>query len=340
MKQSLTELKKLAFSAIDVSDSLRELGSVRLAFLGKKGRVTHQLKALSNLSSEERPKAGQAINQLKQAIQDKIQSKKHSLEQKLISEKLASERIDVSLPGRKAASTGSLHPVSSVRLRIENYFSTLGFDIVSGPEIETDYYNFKALNFPLGHPARTMHDTFYLESSLLLRTHTSPVQIRVMGSKPPPFRLIAPGRVYRCDFDLTHTPMFHQIEGLMVDQNSTFAHLKGILKDFLDYFFEKEVTLRFRPSYFPFTEPSVEVDVQCIYCQKNELCRICKGSTWLEVLGAGMVHPNVLHSVDIDPDEYSGWAFGMGIDRLAMLRYNIQDLRTLFENDQRFLEQF
>ena len=271
-------------------------------------------------------------------MQDKIQAKQIKLKEKTLADELGKEAIDITLPGR-GKSVGHLHPVTRAMQRIEDYFAQLGFDSVSGQEIETDYYNFDALNIPTHHPARAMHDTFYFDEKTLLRTHTSPVQIRYMLEHKPPLRMIAPGRVYRCDSDLTHTPMFHQVEGLLIDEHTTFADLKGILKNFMAYFFEEDLAIRFRPSYFPFTEPSAEADIACVKCH-GKGCRICKNSGWLEVLGCGMVHPNVLKAGGIDPERYSGFAFGAGIDRLAMLRYEIDDLRVLFENDDRFLQQF
>ena len=262
-----------------------------------------------------------------------LQLKEQELQQKLIA-----EQIDVTLPGR-GQHVGSVHPVTQVRLRVNDYFSRLGFDIIDGPEIETEFYNFEALNIPSHHPARAMHDTFYFGDGRLLRTHTSPVQIRTMEKRTPPLRLIAPGRVYRCDSDVTHTPMFHQVEGLFIDKNATLAGLKGLLHDFFAQFFGRELAIRFRPSYFPFTEPSAEVDIECTQCS-GKGCRSCKYTGWLEVLGCGMVHPNVLKAVNISPEDYQGWAFGMGIDRLAMLYYGIDDLRMMFENDLTFLKQF
>jgi phenylalanyl-tRNA synthetase alpha chain len=293
---------------------------------------------LANLSAEEKPKMGQLVNQVKQTITTAIESKMYALKEEQLAEKLNSERIDVSLPGR-AFESGSLHPVTLVKARINDYFSRLGFDIIEGPEIETEFYNFEALNIPGHHPARAMHDTFYFGDGRLLRTHTSPVQIRAMEERTPPFRLIAPGRVYRCDSDVTHTPMFHQVEGLLIDKQATLSGLKGLLEDFFAYFFGRPLAVRFRASYFPFTEPSAEVDIECTQCN-GEGCRMCKFTGWLEVLGCGMVHPNVLKAVNIDPEEYQGFAFGMGIDRLAMLYFGIDDLRMMFENDLNFLSQF
>jgi phenylalanyl-tRNA synthetase alpha chain len=260
------------------------------------------------------------------------------LEKEALDAKLAAEAVDVTLPGRGQA-TGGLHPVTMTLQRIEKLFSQLGFEVAEGPEIEDDYHNFEALNIPESHPARAMHDTFYFDNHTVLRTHTSPVQIRVMQEKKPPLRVIAPGRVYRCDSDLTHTPMFHQIEGLLVDEDVSFAQLKGILDEFLRRFFERELAVRFRPSYFPFTEPSAEADIQCVHCN-GAGCRVCSHTGWLEILGCGMVHPNVFKHVDVDSEKYTGLAFGIGVERLAMLRYGVSDLRLYFENDLRFLEQF
>jgi phenylalanyl-tRNA synthetase alpha chain len=310
---------------------LAALEQVRVHFLGKKGSVTELMKTMATLAPAE-------VNDLKVAIQSLLQDKQLQLQHSALNEALERDAVDTSLPGR-GVGVGHLHPVTQTRLRIEAFFSGMGFDIVSGPEIEDEYYNFDALNIPAHHPARASHDTFYLENGSLLRTHTSPVQIRYMKTHKPPFRMVAPGRVYRCDSDMTHTPMFHQLEALLVDDHSTFADLKGLLQSFLEAFFEQSVVLRLRPSYFPFTEPSAEVDIQCVKC-KGEGCRTCGQSGWLEILGCGMVHPQVLANVGIDSERYSGFAIGMGIDRLTMLRYEIPDLRLLFENDIRFLQQF
>ncbi len=334
----ITLIKQQAFAAIDSAVDTHALEAIRVDYLGKKGKLTDVLKNLANLSAEEKPRIGQLVNQLKREISESIESKKIGLKEQQLQQKLAAERIDVSLPGR-AHQAGSLHPVTQVKQRVNDYFTRLGFDIVEGPEIETDFYNFEALNIPSHHPARAMHDTFYFGDGRLLRTHTSPVQIRTMEQRKPPFRLIAPGRVYRCDSDVTHTPMFHQVEGLLIDNQATLGGLKGLLKDFFGQFFGKELAIRFRPSYFPFTEPSAEVDIECTQCA-GKGCRSCKFTGWLEVLGCGMVHPNVLRSVNISPDDYQGWAFGMGLDRLAMLYYGIDDLRMMFENDVTFLNQF
>ena len=331
-------IQEEASQAINKAQDVAALEQIRVDFLGKKGKLTEVLKSLAHLSAEEKPKVGQLVNQAKQYISSLIEAKMLELKEKQLLAKLAAEQIDVSLPGRIPTS-GSLHPVTQVKHRINEYFSRLGFDIVDGPEIETEFYNFEALNIPGHHPARAMHDTFYFGDGRLLRTHTSPVQIRTMEQSTPPFRLIAPGRVYRCDSDVTHTPMFHQVEGLLIDKQATMAGLKGLLEDFFAHFFGRQLALRFRASYFPFTEPSAEVDIECTQCS-GKGCRSCKFTGWLEVLGCGMVHPNVLKAVNISPDEYQGWAFGMGMDRLAMLYYGIDDLRMMFENDVTFLSQF
>jgi phenylalanyl-tRNA synthetase alpha chain len=335
----LQALTAKAQADIEAADSLDALDQIRVAYLGKKGELTSLLKTLGSLPADKRKAAGQDINKAKQEVQQAIEARKTSLQTAALQAKLASERIDVTLPGR-GQSTGGLHPVTRTMQRIEELFSQLGFAIEQGPEIEDDYHNFEALNIPAHHPARAMHDTFYFDAQTLLRTHTSPVQVRHMQSDQPPLRIIAPGRVYRCDSDLTHTPMFHQVEGLLVDSNVSFSDLMGTLADFLQHFFEDEnLQTRFRPSYFPFTEPSSEVDIQCVMCG-GEGCRVCGHTGWLEILGCGMVHPNVFKAVGIDNEEYTGYAFGMGVERLAMLRYGVNDLRLFFENDLKFLQQF
>ncbi len=336
---TLDDLVLEAQSAIGSTNDLQALDDVRVRYLGKKGLLTEQLKSLGRLSAEERPSAGKLINEAKQAIQVQIQARKDSLQAARLETALQSESIDVTLPGRGDLS-GGLHPVTRTLERIQTLFAQIGFETVTGPEIEDDFHNFEALNIPAHHPARAMHDTFYFDAHTVLRTHTSPVQIRVMEEREPPLRIIAPGRVYRCDSDLTHTPMFHQVEGLMVDENVSFADLKGMLESFMRSFFEQDdLKLRFRPSYFPFTEPSAEVDIQCVMCQ-GEGCRVCSHTGWLEVLGCGMVHPNVFSNVDIDNEKYVGFAFGLGVERLAMLRYGVNDLRLFFESDLQFLKQF
>lgn len=334
----LSTLVDEATSLIAGAEKLAALDEVRVRYLGKSGLLTAQLKQLGKLPAEERPLAGQAINKAKQALQGLIEQRKSVLEQQALAARLSSERIDVTLPGR-GMGQGGLHPVTRTLERIEELFSRAGFAIEEGPEIEDDYHNFEALNIPAHHPARAMHDTFYFDAHLLLRTHTSPVQIRTMENAGPPLKIIAPGRVYRCDSDLTHTPMFHQVEGLLVDENVSFADLKGVLYDFLQNFFERDLKIRFRPSYFPFTEPSAEADIECVMCG-GEGCRVCSHTGWLEVLGCGMVHPEVFRHVGIDSEKYTGYAFGMGVERLTMLRYGINDLRLFFENDLRFLRQF
>ena len=336
--EELNTLVQEALAAIRDAGDARDLDAVRVAYLGKKGHLTAQLKQLGRLPAEERPAAGQAINAAKEEVQQALEARRESLESAGLETQLVAEAVDVTLPGR-GQDTGGLHPVTRTLERIQALFASMGFRVAEGPEIEDDYHNFEALNIPAHHPARAMHDTFYFDASRLLRTHTSPVQIRVMENEGAPVRIIAPGRVYRCDSDLTHSPMFHQVEGLLVDEGITFADLKGALHDFLEAFFEQRLEVRFRPSYFPFTEPSAEVDMECVICS-GDGCRVCSGTGWLEVLGSGMVHPKVFEYCGIDAERYSGWAFGMGVERLAMLRYGVNDLRLFFENDLRFLRQF
>ncbi|HIC8798413.1 TPA: phenylalanine--tRNA ligase subunit alpha [Aeromonas veronii] len=325
--QQLEEVVGQARAEIEGVSDIATLDEIRVKYLGKKGFFTEQMKGLGALSAEERPAAGAVINQAKQQVQDALNERREALEVAVLNQKLAAETIDVSLPGRRIEN-GGLHPVTRTIERIERLFGEMGFKVARGPEIEDGFHNFDALNIPAHHPARTDHDTFYFNPDLMLRTHTSGVQIRTMEHQQPPIRIIAPGRVYRNDYDMTHTPMFHQVEGLLVDEHASFTELKGILHDFLRNYFEEDLTIRFRPSYFPFTEPSAEVDV------------MGKNGKWLEVLGCGMVHPNVLRSVGIDPEKYSGFAFGMGVERLTMLRYGVNDLRAFFENDLCFLKQF
>ncbi|WP_425353127.1 phenylalanine--tRNA ligase subunit alpha [Abyssogena phaseoliformis symbiont] len=328
-----------AKTSIAKTQNLQELEDLRVSFLGKKGELTALLKGLGKLSKEKRPKMGEAINQAKVSIQALLTDKKNHLELIELEKRLLAEKIDVSLPGRHAE-MGGLHPITITLNRIQSLFVKNGFEVALGPEIEDDFHNFTALNIPEHHPARAMHDTFYFDKNTVLRTHTSPVQIRTLEKQKPPVRIIVPGRVYRCDSDITHTPMFHQAEGLIVDKHANFAQLKGLLIDFLHAYFEKEaLKVRFRPSYFPFTEPSAEADIECVICS-GKGCRVCKKTGWLEVLGCGIVHPNVLSSVNIDSEVYTGLAFGIGIERLAMLRYGVNDLRLFFENDSRFLRQF
>jgi phenylalanyl-tRNA synthetase alpha chain len=308
-------------------------------YLGKKGEISQLLKGLGQMSAEERPAFGARVNEARDQVESALAARRDQLESARLAAQLAGERIDVTLPGRGEQS-GGLHPVTRTRRRIEDFFVQLGYEISEGPEVEDDFHNFEALNIPGHHPARAMHDTFYFGDGRLLRTHTSPVQIRVMEQGKPPFRIIAPGRVYRCDSDLTHTPMFHQVEGLLVDERVSFADLRGTVAAFLRAFFEvDDLAVRFRPSYFPFTEPSAEVDIGCVLCA-GKGCRVCKQTGWLEVMGCGMVHPKVLEHGGVDPEKYSGFAFGMGVERLTMLRYGVNDLRKFFENDVRFLKQF
>ena len=323
---------------VAASSDLAQLDQVRVGMLGKKGALTALLKGLGALSPEERPQAGAQINEAKSQVQALIDGRKVALEQAQLNQALAEEQVDVTLPGR-TPELGGLHPVTQAMQRIEEIFIGAGYDVVQGPEIENDYYNFEALNIPAHHPARAMHDTFYFGDGLLLRTHTSPSQVHTMEEREPPIRVICPGRVYRRDSDLTHSPMFHQVEGLVVDRGISFADLKGTVIEFLQRFFEKDLDVRFRPSYFPFTEPSAEVDVQCVHCL-GAGCRVCSNTGWLEVMGCGLVHPNVLSMSGIDPEEFSGFAFGFGGDRLAMLMYEVDDLRLFFANDIRFLKQF
>ena len=334
----IENILKRGREASEKAADLRSLDDVRVAYLGKKGELTNLLKSLGQVDSDERPKAGAKINEAKVALQEDLAARKDILEQAALSTSLLAEKVDVSLPGRRPA-TGGLHPVTQAMYRIEEIFTGAGYEVVSGPEVENDYYNFEALNIPSHHPARAMHDTFYFGDGTLLRTHTSPSQVHTMEKQDPPIRVICPGRVYRRDSDLTHSPMFHQVEGLVVDEGISFADLKGTVIDFLQRFFEKDLEVRFRPSYFPFTEPSAEVDVQCVHCL-GKGCRVCSNTGWLEVMGCGMVHPNVLNMANIDAEVYSAFAFGFGGDRLAMLLYEVDDLRLFFENDLRFLRQF
>ncbi|MGH8137176.1 MAG: phenylalanine--tRNA ligase subunit alpha [Steroidobacteraceae bacterium] len=336
--QDLTSLVQDAQKEVADCNDLAALDEMRVRWLGKKGTLTEQLKGLGSLPAGERPAAGQRINEAKQNVQSALEARRAALERAEIASKLAGGRIDVTLPGR-GEERGGLHPVTKARLRIEQLFRSAGFEVATGPEIEDDFHNFEALNFTPNHPAREMHDTFYFPDGRLLRTHTSPVQIREMLRRGAPLALIAPGRVYRCDYDMTHSPMFHQLEGLVVGENVSFANMKAALHGFLQAFFERDLAMRLRPSFFPFTEPSAEVDMSCVFCD-GKGCRTCKLTGWLEISGCGMVHPNVLKSSGVDPERYTGYAFGMGIDRLAMLRYGLNDLRLAFENDLRFLRQF
>ena len=329
---------KTALKEISDANDSKTLDEVRVRFLGKKGELTALLKSLGQMDASERPKAGEVINQAKIQIQEAIEEHKHELDALNLSRELETSAVDITLPGR-SNTVGGLHPVTQVLNRIEELFIGSGYEVVVGPEIEDEYHNFEALNIPAHHPARAMHDTFYFGDGSLLRTHTSPSQVHTMEKEAPPIRVICPGRVYIRDSDLTHSPMFHQVEGLVIDEGISFADLKGTLTDFLRKFFEKDLEVRFRPSYFPFTEPSAEVDVQCVHCS-GKGCRVCSHTGWLEVLGSGLVHPNVLENSNIDSQKYSGFAFGFGADRLAMLLYEVNDLRLFFESDLRFLRQF
>lgn len=339
---NLENLLNEATHLLDNIDSASDLEQVKVRYLGKNGVLTEMLKGLKKLPPEERPIMGGQINKLKELLETKINDHRELILSKKMEAQLAEEALDVTLPGRGPGVAG-LHPITRTLERIESLFKSIGFAVASGPEIETDFFNFTALNIPEDHPARAMHDTFYISEKAnkhLLRTHTSPVQIRYMQNKTPPIRVIAPGRVYRCDSDITHTPMFHQVEGLWIDENVSFTALKGILIDFIKQFSEqKELSTRFRPSFFPFTEPSAEMDISCVMCN-NKGCRVCGYTGWLEILGCGMVHPEVLKHVNIDSEKYVGFAFGMGVERLAMLRYGVNDIRMFFENDLRFLKQF
>lgn len=338
MLENLQSLLQSARDEIEARTDLQALEEIRVRLLGKKGEITALLKSLGAMEHQARKQVGAQINEAKELVTKLLDERRTALEAERLAAQLASETVDVTLPGR-GQTIGGLHPVTRVRRRIEQIFRNAGFSIADGPEIEDDWHNFAALNIPANHPARAMHDTFYFGDGRLLRTHTSPVQVRVMQSQPPPLRVIVPGRVYRCDSDMTHTPMFHQVEGLVVDEGITFANLKACLHQFMQMLFEKDVKMRLRPSYFPFTEPSAEVDISCVACGGSG-CRVCKQTGWVEVAGCGVVHPNVLKAVGIDPERYTGYAFGMGIDRLTMLRYNVTDIRMYFENDLRFLRQF
>lgn len=338
MKEQILALQKKSLTALGQAENLKSLQDVRVQTLGKKGALTEIMKEMRNLAQEDRPVVGALVNELKNAFEETFAVRQTELQQREIDERLASESLDVTLPGRKR-STGSLHPVTLVSDEIVDIFSRLGFSVAEGPEIEQDFYNFEALNIPKDHPARDMQDTFYISDDLVLRTHTSPVQIRTMLKHEPPIRIIAPGTVYRRDSDITHSPMFHQIEGFLVDRKVTFGDLKGILTHFLNEFFSADLEVRFRPSFFPFTEPSAEVDIACVICGGSG-CRVCGRTGWLEILGCGMIDPEVFNSVNYDPEQYSGFAFGMGLERIAMLKYGVNDLRLFFENDLRFLKQF
>ncbi len=336
--EDLQRLKEEFFKRLDESSNLQDVENLRVEYLGRKGKVTELLKKIPTLPPEERRDFGRACNQLKGELDRALKEKIKEFKEKEKLERLREERIDVTLPGRRKP-LGALHPVTKTLKEIVKIFTSMGFSIAEGPEVETDFYNFEALNIPKGHPAREMQDTFYISDEVVLRTHTSPVQVRVMEKHQPPIQIIAPGKVYRKDADVTHTPMFHQVEGLMVDQSVTFSDLKGVLELFLREIFGSDTKVRFRPSYFPFTEPSAEVDIGCVICG-GKGCKVCKGTGWLEILGCGMVDPAVFKSVNINPEVYQGFAFGMGVERIVMLKYGIDDLRLFFENDLRFLRQF
>lgn len=335
MNKSIEQIRAEALEEIEKAGDIEQIKAVSVRYVGRKGAVTQYLRDIASLPADQRPEAGKKANQAKKAIE---RAAENALSKLALSAKDTADAIDVSLPGRLSP-RGSLHPVTRITKRICDIFERMGFDIAEGPEVETDYYNFEALNIPRDHPARDMQDTFYISENIVLRTHTSPIQVRFMEASKPPVRIIAPGKVYRCDSDLTHTPMFHQVEGLLVDETVSFGDLKGLLTLFVQQMFDEETGLRFRPSFFPFTEPSAEVDIQCVMC-RGEGCKVCSGTGWLEVLGCGMVHPAVFENVGYNTSKYSGFAFGMGVERLAMLKYGINDLRMFFESDIRFLRQF
>lgn len=332
--ENLDALVSQALDAIEQAADVNALEQIRVQYLGKKGELTQVMKTLGNIPAEDRPKVGAMVNEAKERVSSVLNARKNEMEASALNAKLAAERVDVTLPGRGQLS-GGLHPVTRTMERIEQIFAHVGYTVEEGPEVEDDYHNFEALNIPGHHPARAMHDTFYFNANTLLRTHTSPVQVRTMETTQPPIRIICPGRVYRCDSDQTHSPMFHQVEGLLIDEGVSFADLKGTIEQFLREFFEADLEVRFRPSFFPFTEPSAEVDIRRTVVKNGE-----EKADWLEVLGCGMVHPDVLRMSGIDPEKYQGFAFGMGVERLTMLRYGVGDLRIFFDNDLRFLEQF
>ena len=340
MEQELQRIKEVALTAIKAATDQQALQDVRVKYLGKKGEVTALLKGLGKLSPEERPKMGAFVNAVREALEAELDKIKSSMESAAMNARLEEEKIDITLPGR-APKTGHIHPLTTVNEMIEDFFMKMGYTVEEGPEVEQDYYNFECLNLPKDHPARDMQDSFYITENFLLRTHTSPVQARTMQRHEPnsPIRMIAPGKVYRWDYDATHSPVFHQVEGLIIDEHITFADLKGTIETFLRHMFGDDTNVRFRTSFFPFTEPSAEMDVECGVC-KGEGCRVCKGTGWLEILGSGMVNPKVLSGVGIDPQKYQGFAFGLGLERITMLKYGIDDLRAFFENDERFLDQF
>ncbi len=338
MKQKVSKLLKEALKAVEEASSSRELDEVRVRYLGKKGAITDLLKSLGTLPADERPAAGQAVNAARKDVEGAIKKRKEAISSAEGDRRLLEQRIDITLPG-VFTERGSRHPINLVMEEILDIFQGMGFSVRTGPEIESDYYNFEALNIPRNHPARDMQDTFYIDDDTVLRTHTSPVQIRTMESEKPPLRIVSPGKVYRVDYDVTHSPMFHQVEGFLVDERITFGDLKGVLVEFVHQFFGEGTAVRFRPSFFPFTEPSAEVDIGCVMCGGSG-CRVCSNTGWLEILGSGMIHPEVFRHVGYDRGQFSGFAFGMGVERVTMLRYRIDDIRLFFENDLRFLKQF
>jgi phenylalanyl-tRNA synthetase alpha chain len=336
MKQELEKIEQEVSEAIRTVSDTTEISALKARYLGRKGIVTGLLRKISSLPPQERPETGKLANEVKRKLEEAFKNDLQTLDSNR--GEAVSDALDVTLPGRPLAS-GRVHPITQITQTVCEVFQRLGFEIVEGPDVELDYYNFEALNIPRDHPARDMQDTFYISENIVLRTHTSPIQVRIMESQPPPVRIIAPGKAYRVDSDVSHTPMFHQVEGLMVQENISFGDLKGILTTFAHHIFDEETSLRFRPSFFPFTEPSAEVDIRCVIC-RGVGCRVCSHTGWLEVLGAGMVHPAVFEMVGYDTDRYTGFAFGMGIERIAMLKYGIEDIRKFYENDLRFLEQF
>ncbi|MDZ7831395.1 MAG: phenylalanine--tRNA ligase subunit alpha [Desulfobacterales bacterium] len=336
MDKHLEDIQNTALSELENAATADEINTLAVRYLGRKGLVTQYLRNISQLPAEERPSAGKNANQVKKTLEAAVESAKARVES--AGAATEAEGIDVTLPGRPAP-RGTLHPITRISRRICDVFVRMGFDIAEGPEVESDYYNFEALNIPKYHPARDMQDTFYVSDNIVLRTHTSPIQVRIMERHAPPIRIVAPGKVYRCDSDLTHTPMFHQVEGLLVDETVSFGDLKGVLTEFVHQVFDTETSLRFRPSFFPFTEPSAEVDILCVMC-RGKGCKVCSNTGWLEVLGCGMVHPAVFENVGYDTTKYAGFAFGMGVERIAMLKYGINDIRLFFESDARFLRQF
>ncbi|MCU0614639.1 MAG: phenylalanine--tRNA ligase subunit alpha [Desulfobacterales bacterium] len=335
MENSIEEIEADALQELAAAAGKDEIQELSVTYLGRKGRLTQFLRNISNLPPDKRPDAGKSANILKRRLEEEFKTAFEKLDS---AEAQRVEAIDVSLPGRPVP-LGTLHPITQIIREICAIFQKLGFDIAEGPEVESDYYNFEALNIPKNHPARDMQDTFYVSENIVLRTHTSPLQVRMMEKQKPPVRIVAPGKVYRCDSDITHTPMFHQVEGLLVDEDISFGDLKGVLTAFVHQIFDEQTSLRFRPSFFPFTEPSAEVDILCVMCRGNG-CRVCSQTGWLEVLGSGMVHPAVFENVGYDTSRYNGFAFGMGVERLTMLKYGIDDIRKFFENDYRFLKQF